>query len=316
VRAAIPAEPNVYPPEALADEEPRYLRRQKPLEVRRRKFNRRSLASVRRWMVVGSSVLVGGAAAYGALHFLFFSSRVQLAAYDQIEVTGSHFVPLSAITEKFSADLGKSVLRVPLDARRAALETIPWVEQVSVQRVLPNHIRVDITERTPVAYLRGGADLAMVDASGAILERPLEGDFDFPVVSGLTESMPQADREKRMKLFVEFLKDINLARPGAADRVSEVDLSDAQDVRATLTGLSESEQQTLQVRFGDSDFVNKYRLLVENIGQWRSSVGRVESVDLRFSRQVVVNPDNSKTARAASPGATLKKREAPAVHNF
>ena len=32
--------PDVYPLEALADDEPRYLRRQKPLEIRRRKFGR------------------------------------------------------------------------------------------------------------------------------------------------------------------------------------------------------------------------------------------------------------------------------------
>ena len=46
------------------------------------------------------------------------------------------------------------------------------------------------------------------------------------------------------------------------------------------------------MHFGDSDFVNKYRLLLDNIGPWRASAGRVESVDLRFSRQVVVNPES------------------------
>jgi hypothetical protein len=49
--------------------------------------------------------------------------------------------------------------------------------------------------------------------------------------------------------------------------------------------------------------VNKYRLLAENITQWRASAGRVESVDLRFSRQVVVNPErepaSSKPVEAA-----------------
>jgi cell division protein FtsQ len=59
-----------------------------------------------------------------------------------------------------------------------------------------------------------------------------------------------------------------------------------------LAGLPGLEgQYPIWVHFGNSDFVNKYRLLVENITQWRASVGRVESVDLRFSRQVVVNPE-------------------------
>jgi cell division protein FtsQ len=213
------------------------------------------------------------------------------------------------VTEKFSADLGKSVMLVPLDARRAALETIPWVAEVTVQRALPNHIRIDLTERTPVAFLRTGYQLALVDASGAILEPPREGDFTFPVVSGLNEAMPRAEREKRMAVFVDFLKEINLARPGASEQVSEVDLSDVQDVRATLSGLPGFDGQApLLVRFGDSDFVNKYRLLTENLDHWRSSVGRVESVDLRFSRQVVVNPGDSASARAGSPGAETRRR--------
>jgi cell division protein FtsQ len=63
----------------------------------------------------------------------------------------------------------------------------------------------------------------------------------------------------------------------------------------------------LQVRFGDSDFVNKYRLLIENLPHWRASVGRVESVDLRFSRQVVVNPESNRSARAATPGAPVSR---------
>lgn len=298
-------EPEVYPPEALADEEPRYLRRQKPLEVRRRKFNRRNWTVVRRWLTGGAVAAVLCGLVYATINFLLFSPRVQLAAYDQIEIAGAHYVSRDAVTEKFSSDLGRGVLRLPLDARRAALEALPWVEQASVQRVLPNRIRVDLTERTPVAFLRSGYQLSLVDAGGVILERPLEGDFAFPVVSGISEAMPLADRAQRMNLFAQFLKDIDLAQPGASERVTEVDLSDVQDVRANLAGLGDEGQAPLLVRFGDSDFVNKYRLLIENIAHWRASVGRVESVDLRFSRQVVVNPENS--ARAASLAAPRAK---------
>jgi len=101
-----------------------------------------------------------------------------------------------------------------------------------------------------------------------------------------------------MRLFLDFLRDAELARPGAADDVSEVDLADAADLRATLTGLPGFESEApLLVRFGDRDFVNKYRLLVENADQWRERTGRIESVDLRFARQVVVNPEQESAAR-------------------
>jgi cell division protein FtsQ len=285
-------ESEIYQQEVLTDAERRYLRRQKPVEVRRRRFARSGWPAARRWVVISTSLACAAVAAYFGTRFLLFSPTVRLAGYDQIEVTGNHYVSSAAITERFASDLGHSILRIPLEARRQALEAIPWVAQVSVQRALPRHIRVELTEREPVAFLRTTAGLALVDAHGVILERPLQADFAFPVVTGLSEAVPLAQREQRMKMFLDFLHDADLARPGASDGVSEVDLADPADLRATLTGLPGLESEApLMVRFGDQDFVNKYRLLVDNIDQWRARTGRIESIDLRFARQVVVNPE-------------------------
>jgi cell division protein FtsQ len=290
-RNGMNAEPEVYPPEALADEEPRYLRRQKPVEIRRRKFGRQWPA-YRRWLLAGAGLLAGGWLVYAGARFILFSPRVALASEDQIEITGNRYVRRALITEKFAPDIGKSILQVPLDTRRTALEAIPWIAQASVERSLPNRLRVELTERIPVAFLRAGNQLTLVDETGVLLDRPLEGDFHFPVATGFDETMPRPDREKRMRLFVSFMHEIDVAHPGASDQVSEVNLADAQDLRAALAGLPGLEDQApVQVHFGDGDFGTKYRLLLDNIAQWRASAGRVESVDLRFSRQVVVNPE-------------------------
>ena len=77
-------------------------------------------------------------------------------------------------------------------------------------------------------------------------------------------------------------------------------MADAQDLRAASPAcLALKTKRPSQVHFGDGDFVAKYRLLLDNIGQWRASAGRVESVDLRFSRQVVVNPERDAALHAA-----------------
>ena len=305
------AETEIYPQELLAEDEPRYLRRQKPLDVRRRNFGRRGWPAYRKWLMAASYIFAAGWCTYSAVHYLLYSPRVQFASYEQIEVAGNRFVTVDALSQYFAADLGKSILRLPLDERRTALESIPWVEHATVERVWPNRIRVTLTERTPVAFLRSGHDLALVDVHGIILEKPLEGDFAFPVISGLAESMPLEDRERRMRLLVQLLADLDLARPGAAEKVSEVDVTDAQDLRVMLDGLSSGAGEApLLVRFGDSDFINKYRLLLENINHWQMSAGRVESVDLRFSRQVVVNPETDRTSRPLPPSrATRSSRQ-------
>ncbi len=304
-------EPEAYQPDALAEEEPRYLRRQKPVEIRRRKFGRRSWKLYRRVLAGGMIVLVAGFILYLLSSFFLFSPRVALARPSQVEIIGNHYVTRAAILEKFLPDRGRSVVRVPLEARRKTIEEIPWVEQASVERILPNHIRVEVTERTPVAFLRLSNQLALVDAYGVVLERPVQGDFRFPVASGLSEAMSRADRERRMRLYVQFMKDIELVKPGAAQHVSEVDVSDARDIRATFADVAAlaagfGDQGPVLVHFGDDDFVNKFRLFTENIAQWRASAGRVESVDLRFARQVVVNPE-AKTAAARTTGRSAAR---------
>jgi cell division protein FtsQ len=308
------AEPDYLPADVLAEDEPKYLRRQKPVEIRKRKFSRKAWPLYRRILVGGVAAVLLSAGLYESGVYLLYSPAVQLVSADQIEIHGNRFISRDTMVEKFSSDMGRSVVRVPLAERRKALESIGWVEQAGVQRVLPNRIRVEIVERTPVAFLRTASDLALVDAHGVILDRPAEAEFHFPVVEGIGEGTPLSTREQHMNLYVQFMKEIEAAHPGADDHVSEADISDASDLRATLTGLGSLPGSALPilVHFGDSDFGNRYHLLAENVDQWRASAGSVDSVDLRFARQVVVNPE-AKTLTASvrssvPPRATVLRK--------
>ena len=283
-----------YRPELVADDEPRYLRRQKPVEIRRKKFGGKSGSFYRRmfvWTLAGI-VLVALAVVVG--RFLLYSPQLLLLKPDQIEVTGNHIVAREEILKLFIQDRNRSVLRVPLDARRAEIQQLPWVEEASVQRILPNRLRVFITERTPVAFFRNGSELTLIDGQGVLLDRPAGEDFHFPIITGLSEAVPREEREKRVKTYLEFMKDVDLVRPGSSERVSELDLGNPRNLLAVLTGLgSGDEAHAIVVHFGQNDFTGKYRMLVENFAQWQASVGQVRSIDLQYSRQVVVNPDTS-----------------------
>lgn len=295
--ASAAAEQEPYRPELVADEEPRYLRRQKPVEIRRKKFSGTTWPLYRRafvWTVVGAALVTGGVF---AVRYALYSPQMLLIKPDQIEITGNSIVAREEILKLFVHDRNRSVLRIPLDTRRTQIQELPWVEDASVQRILPNHLRVLITERTPIAFCRNGTELTLIDSHGVLLDRPQGEDFHFPIVTGLSENMPREEREKRMATYTEFLKDIDLVRPGSSERLSEVDLAYPRDLRAVLTGLSSgSDAQAVTVHFGRDDFTGKYRMLVENFAQWQANAGAVHSIDLQYSRQVVVNPDTSAPA--------------------
>jgi cell division protein FtsQ len=320
---------DAYPQEVLADEEPKYLRRQKPLEIKRRKFGKKAWKTYLRvafWSVIA---LAAAATSYALGHYLLASPEMALIHSDQVQVTGNQYVPRGRVLEIFAADRNRSVLRVPLNERRRQLETIPWVEQATVRRALPNRIEVEITERTPVAFLREGSDLALVDVHGVILDRPLKANFHFPVVTGIGAEMPIEDRELRMQMYAGFSQQVEAARGGAMEQVSEVDLTEAKDLRATISGLQVGNSSggsaagndawgnadaPIVVHFGDSDFQSKYLTVLNDIGQWRAAAGRVESVDLRFNGEAVVNPDRTILALKKDPPPIIAVAPHAAVH--
>ncbi len=294
--AAAAADSEPYRPELIAEEEPRYLRRQKPVEIRRKKFSGKAGSYYRRvfvWTLVGAA-LVGATAV--SVRYLLYSPQVLLLKPDQIEVNGNHIVAREEVQKLFVRDRNQSVLKIRLDKRRREIEELPWVEEASVQRILPNRIRVFITERTPIAFFRNGTELALIDSHGVLLDRPEGEDFHFPIVTGLSDNLPREERERRMQTYQEFIKDVDLVKPGSTDRISELDLSNARDLRVVLTGLGgNGDDHAVTVHFGQNDFIGKYRMLVENFSQWQANSGTIHSIDLQYSRQVVVNPDTSTT---------------------
>jgi len=287
------AERDAYRPE-LVEDEPRYLRRQKPVEIRRKKFGAKNLSSYRRlflWIFIGAVVITVSVLAG---RFALYSPQMQLIKSDQIDVAGNHIVARESLVNIFYGDRGKSVLTVPLEERRDKIRDIKWVESASVQRILPNRIRVEITERNPIAFVRNGSEVALIDGHGVILDRPTDLDARFPIVSGITDALPKDEAERRMEIYQELVRDLNTVNGDSSNQLSEVDLSNPKNVRIVMAGIpGVNATQAVNIKFGSGDFTSKYRMLVENFAQWQANAGCVHSVDLQFTRQIVLNPDSS-----------------------
>jgi cell division protein FtsQ len=282
-----------FRPELVEGDEPRYLRRQKPVEIRRKKFGGKNLSRYRAifgWLVVAASC---GVAAYIAGDFLLHSPKVLLLKPEQVEVTGNHIVSRDAVLAPFYKDRGRSVLRIPLDARRSEVEQIAWVQSASVQRILPNRIRVDVSERSPVAFVRNGSDIALIDEFGVILDRPRGEDLRFPIVTGLADTLPRSERQKRMRNYQEFIRSIDMSRPHSSEQVSEVDLSNPKELHVVMAGIPGAKStQAITLLFNQNDFAERYGTVVQNFAVWQAENGCVQSIDLRY-RLPVLNPDTS-----------------------
>jgi cell division protein FtsQ len=276
------------PDELDPQEESPYLRREKSVAVRRRRISGR----VRVALLMIAVLLPVGLAGYGLATFALTSSYFVLNSPEDIVVVGNHFVSREEVLGALGLSLmgnrkgGTNIFRMSLDVRRRGVETLPWVRTASVTRILPHGLLVHITERTPVAFANVGGRVSLVDEDGMLLERPDNGAFDFPVLYGLENLASLDERRARLTLYLEFMRQLGVEAPRAGWMISEVYLTDAEDLKALLI----SGQQTVQVHFGQKDFLPRFQNFLTLLPEIQKSNGKLDSVDLRYRNQIIVNP--------------------------
>jgi cell division protein FtsQ len=68
------------------------------------------------------------------------------------------------------------------------------------------------------------------------------------------------------------------------------------------------------VHLGSSDYLRRYKIYVAHAQEWRQQFQKLESVDLRYDNQIIVNPDLPKPLRqAALSPASVKTAAAAGV---
>ena len=97
-----------------------------------------------------------------------------------------------------------------VDAARAKLERAPLVSSVSLRKLYPNRIVIDIVERGPVALWQRDGDVSMVSADGAALDELKDArlnDLPFVVGKGANKRLPEylglLDAAQELKAKIE-----------------------------------------------------------------------------------------------------------------
>ncbi len=278
-----------------AEKESPFLRAQKRVSARRSTLPKKTAA---RLLWVALAIFVAGAGALGAVmlhHYGERSWRFRLDSSDNIELSGLSNVTRSQIMEVMGGDIGRNVFFIPLDQRQKQLEQIPWVASASVMRFAPDRIKIQIQERTPVAFARVGSKIMLIDAGGVLMDLTNKKKFSFPVIVGMSANEPLSTRSARMKTFNELVRQLDSSGGHYSQDLSELDLTDTEDVKV----LTSDPQGEILVHLGSSNYLDRFKIYVAHLREWRQQFAKLESVDLRYDRQIIVNPDLRGSARQA-----------------
>lgn len=226
--------------------------------------------------------------AYSLRNFLEHDPRFRIAGTSNIQATGLAQVSRAEMLPVFGEDIGRNIFFVPLAERRKQLEQIPWIEHATVMRLLPDQIRITVVERKPIAFVRQGSQVALIDSNGVVLSEPpammSQHHYSFPVVTGIDSHDPPAARRAKMDVYQHMVADLDGGGRHLSDQLSEIDLSDPEDARVLMP-----EQGTdILAHFGEDHFLERYRRYKAHIAEWRQQYPKLAEVDLRYDQQVVL----------------------------
>ena len=171
---------------------------------------------------------------------------------------------------------GRNLFSTDLDAMRSRLASIDGIREATVEKIVPDGLRISVEERIPIAIWRAKHGDMFVDADGR----------EFRTWSGANgegrlPSIVNADR-RRVGSAVHFLAELKKTDPDLAGEVASIEPL-AHGQWAIVDG-----SLGTTVRVSENDAVDKWRFLhaIAEKERWKPSA--VEYADLRFDRQIVV----------------------------
>lgn len=196
--------------------------------------------------VVAIIVLIAFVGYRAAASASFFQIR-------SVETRGVSRASADDIKNTVRRDLSETgVWRADLPALSKHLERLPWVRTAVVTRVLPDGVRVRITEREPKAVVRNAAGRFIWVDDDAISLGEMASTDQMPsfFLRGWNEensTAAQNENRERVRKFLELQRD--WSAQGVSERVSEVNLLDLRDVRVQLAG----DDSQIEVRLGGQE---------------------------------------------------------------
>jgi len=227
----------------------------------------------------------------------------QVRTIDVTGTTRTSAEEIEGLTRRAVARTG--VWRADLNAISRELSHLPGVRRAVVSRVLPDRLRVRVTERLPVAVVRTAAGhFVWVDDEGVALGE-MKPDDQIPAffVRGWNEEGTEEARQEnveRVKKYLELVREWSAV--GLSERVSEVTLVDVRDIRVQLAG----KDSQIEVRLGSQDPGQRLKIALDTLDVYKQTPrgSAITYVDLQTGRVVIGFSSGNKTTPDTPEAAT------------
>ncbi len=235
-----------------------------------------------RHQVVGAAVgIVGVVFGFFVLGWLGYVglSHSPFFEVESVNITGS---------SKFGHDEILSLIGITNQTNLVAVDKVEiaeelkktgWIRRVSVEKVYPNSLEIQIQERKPLAIVQLQQGLFYFDKSGFVFAGVKPGEaLDFPVVHFADETMVAG--KDSMKNVTDFLKYTRSGNPALSiQNVSQIMVDEQGNLTLYMA------DNPFPVQIGQTKMWQKYKRLAKVLG-WlykKKKFDTVTMIDLEYS---------------------------------
>ncbi len=167
----------------------------------------------------------------------------------------------------------KGFFDIDVDAIKKRVEEMPWVKQVSVQRVWPDTLVIEVVEHTPIAYW---GNSGLVSNTGEVF-RPLKKTYpkDLPrflVTKGHDGSVTEKAAIKSLRYFSD-----------ASDMFSTINLKVKKVKFDARQALTLSLDNGVELNLGRQNKLYRLQRFVQIYAPLRERMSLIERVDMRYT---------------------------------
>jgi cell division protein FtsQ len=131
---------------------------------------------------------------------------------EEVFVVGRRETSRATLLQTLEVSRGAPILAFDIQAARKRLLALPWVQTASIERLLPDTVVVQITERRPLALWQNHGEFALIDEDGTvILRHDLEPFGGLPVVVGEDAPPHAADLMRTLATEPELMPMVRAA---------------------------------------------------------------------------------------------------------
>ena len=245
---------------------------------------------IQRVLVIMRNVVFVAAIAVAALWIFRQTQSAPQFAVKTIEIAGAVHTPREAIDKITARYVGLNLFKIDIGLVQHDFASLAWIQRITIEKKIPDTLRINIAERTPVAIMLGrDGSLDYVDGNGVILSElsPTIGDDDWPLIADA-----QGDELARA---VQFIGAIRHSDPMLYSRLAVVS-----PIAPRGFAVFDRELSTT-VYVNDDDAAAKWRNLYAIVHGEKYAKADIEYADLRFADRVVIKPKHPIANTAAAP---------------